>query len=55
VKKGKKSKMHNQVDSSVTLMHGQSHIRESVMMPLKLHGIGGQNDWDEVIGKMVVR
>jgi hypothetical protein len=24
-------------------------------MPLKLHGIGGQNDWDEVIGKMVVR
>jgi hypothetical protein len=55
VQRDKKSALHNHVDSSVVLINGHSRIREDMMMPLKLHGIGGQNDWDEVIGKMVVR
>ena len=49
LQRGKTSKIHHQVNYSVSLMHGHSRIRESMIK------IGGQNDWDEVIGKMVVR
>lgn len=34
--------------------NGHSRYREDIVNPLKLHGIGGQNDWGEVIGKVLV-
>jgi len=35
------------------LNHGHSRYREDIVMPLKLQWIGGQNDWGEVIKKVV--
>jgi hypothetical protein len=34
------------------LIHGHRRYREDIVMPLKLHGVGGQNDWGEVIEKV---
>jgi hypothetical protein len=45
-KGAKVSGLQSGVDSSVELMHANSHYREDIVK------FGGQNDWGEVIGKL---